>query len=254
MSVINYTREELWKDRSKTQQDKLNKKIVSDASKFLEYELIPVMKDDLEKELDKELRIVMDDSDKDRCTINFYYPNIYNDNYIKPVIRLEIGPLAESIPCHIVKVTSYAAKAYESLFERPDTIVKTIDAERTFWEKISILNKVAYGYKNGIVPARYSRHYYDVYKLGNSKYKENAFKVKDLFEQDIKFNEKFYYSKSSAYDKAKLGEIKLVPPKEIIEQLEKDYEKMKNMFFGDYPSFNTMIDYLKQLEKEINNL
>ena len=134
--LINYNSENLWAERSKTQQDKLNKNIVSDTSTFLQEIFIPSIKEDLQQELREDIRIELDKNDSDGCTVNVYYPNIYSNTYIKPVIRLEIGPLAEWMPSHDREITPYVTKEYPNLFKNPKTTVKTIDVERTFWEKL----------------------------------------------------------------------------------------------------------------------
>ena len=42
--------------------------------------------------------------------------------------------------------------------------MKAIRAERTFWEKATILHQEAHRPKEKIQPPRYSRHYYEVEK------------------------------------------------------------------------------------------
>jgi len=120
--------------------------------------------------------------------------------------------------------------------------------------KITILHKIASGSKDGKIPNRYSRHYYDIYRLANSEIKIRAFERKDLLEQVVKFVSKFYYTKGASYETAKIGSIKLVPSEETISILKKDYEQMKNIFFGEIPLFDEILETLKNLEKEINNL
>ena len=71
----------------------------------------------------------------------------------------------------------------------------TIDVERTFWEKLTILHKIANFPEGKPLPARYARHLYDVYNMGNSWVKERAFKRKELLEKDIlKIKELYWYS------------------------------------------------------------
>lgn len=54
------------------------------------------------------------------------------------------------------------------------------------------------------------------------------------------------------YEDAVPGKIKLLPNEYQIDNLEKDYQLMENMIFGDYPSFNLILAKLKELEIEIN--
>lgn len=50
------------------------------------------------------------------------------------------------------------------------------------------------------------------------------------------------------------GTIKLVPPAFRFDSLRTDYEDMAEMMFGQYPSFDDLMDYIQTLENEINAL
>ncbi len=50
---------------------------------------------------------------------------------------------------------------YPQLFDRKVTEILTIDVERTFWEKLTILHKMANFPVNKNLPPRYARHLYD---------------------------------------------------------------------------------------------
>ena len=62
---------------------------------------------------------------------------------MRPVVRLEIGPLAEWTPSHTTRISPFAAEKYPQFFDQAETEALTVDAERTFWEKITILHKIA---------------------------------------------------------------------------------------------------------------
>ena len=94
----------------------------------------------------------------------------------------------------------------------------------------------------------------DVYCMGNSRVKESAFLRKELLEQDVVFKQKFYYAKSAHYETATVKSIVLVPRKEQLRELRSDYEAMRNMIYGDVPSFEEILLYLEQLQEEIHNL
>lgn len=87
-----------------------------------------------------------------------------------------------------------------------------------------------------------------------SDIKKNAFLQKDLLERDVRFKSKFYYSGTAGYDTAKLGTMRLMPKSEDMDALRNDYEQMKNMFFGNIPDFDEMMEVIQILEKEINLL
>ncbi len=162
--------------------------------------------------------------------------------------------MAEWMPSHEEEITPFAAEKYPGLFDQASTAVLTVDVERTFWEKTTILHKIANFPEGKAIPPRYARHMYDVYCMGNSYVKELAFKRKELLEKDVVFKQKFYYAKSAHYETATLKEIALLPPERLLKDLESDYAAMKNMIYGDMPDFRTLMAYLSHLQGEIHEL
>ena len=250
--LVNDLRTDPWDDRSKTQQDKFNKHINQKTASFLREQFVPIMKQDFERDLGSNIDISIDTEDEQ--TVNFAYPQIYEDQYLRPEIRLEIGPLAEWLPHHGQVIRSYASEEYGKVFEQPDTTVQTVDAQRTFWEKTTILHKVANRDISKTFPRRYARHYYDLYCMYSSKIKNSAFEQKELLERDVLFKKKFYYSGMAGYETAKIGAMQLLPRKEDISALKNDYEQMKEMLFGYVPKFEEIMIAITALQDEINKL
>lgn len=71
--LLGYAVEEPWKDRSKNQQDKFNKKVVADASIFLTRTFAPQMQTEIRNMIGQDVSVCMDPNDKEQCTVNFYY-------------------------------------------------------------------------------------------------------------------------------------------------------------------------------------
>ena len=252
--LLGYGIREPWEERSKTQQDKFNKKTVAGASEFLTKTFAPRMEQDISDLIGRNVVVRMDPDDSEQCTVNFFYPHVFNTNYLRQEIRLEIGPLAEWVPSHPVTITSTAAEQFPIAFSQADTIVPTVDVERTFWEKVTILHKTAASYEQKGIPARYARHYYDLYQMSRSDVKERAFRRKELLEQDVKFKLKFYYARNASYETAQIGTVRLVPSKSAIKDLSLDYDHMKDMIYGEKPSFDEIMESITRLEEDINGL
>ena len=252
--LLGYGTREPWEERSKNQQDKFNKKAVADASEFLRESFAPQMEKDIRELLGQQVNVSMDLDDKDQCTVNFYYPHVFNTNYIRQEIRLEIGPLAEWVPSHRVAISSIAAEHFPTAFHQAETIVPTVDIERTFWEKVTILHKTASSYEQKGIPTRYARHYYDIFQMCQNEVKDKAFSRKELLEQDIRFKLKFYYARNASYETAHFGTVKLVPSADAIKDLSADYNHMKEMIYGVKPSFDEIMETIARLEYEINSL
>lgn len=241
-----------WEDRTKTKQDTYNKQINKSAAEFYKDELVPVLNNELSLKLGAGEWVAVDSLDE--MVVNFMYPKDFALEYIVPVVRLEIGPLAEWLPSHKTVIEPFVAEQYPDVFEHKSTEVLTIDAERTFWEKITILHKMANFPEGKILPRRYARHLYDVYCLGNSEIKKSAFERKELLEKDVAFKQKFYYAKSAHYETATLKTVNLIPAEGIMQSLKNDYAAMANMFYGNAPEFDDILIFLSELEIEIHNL
>lgn len=103
------------------------------------------------------------------------YPAAFPSEYLRPEIQLEVGPLASWVPNAEYEMRSYAAEALPDQFEHAKCRVRAIKAERTFWEKVTILHHEAHRPGGSVQPARYSRHYYDVCCMAQSRVKKSAF-------------------------------------------------------------------------------
>ncbi len=238
--------------RSNTKQDLFNKSLNLKAEDFIKNQLISDIKLNLSKLLKQEINIAIDE--KDSQIINFYYPRIYDttDDYIKQYVRLEIGPLAAWTPSINVNITPYICESIPSAFELKSTTVLTVAPERTFWEKATILHREANRSVDKSMPSRYARHYYDLYKISKTSYLNSALEDKKLLKKVVEFKTKFYRDNWAKYEECLNGNLKLIPPQFRVKEIVKDYDQMKDMFYGDVPSIDEILRQLEILEKLIN--
>ena len=138
------------------------------------------------------------------------------------------------------------------MYFKKKTNIRTVSAERTFWEKATILHHEANRPESSPMPHRYARHFYDLYKIAKSDYKNRALEDKDLLKKVTEFKMKFYPRKWARYEEVLNGRLKLGPREYRFSEIEKDYKAMAEMIYGDYPNFEEIIKVLKELEKEIN--
>ena len=240
-----------WAQRSKNQQDKLNKALNAETDVFLREQFVPRLQEDFAQLLVDEFQIEVDEHETQ--TVNFTYPKLFGEDSILPMVRLEIGALAAWTPTTQSEVISYAAQQYGRIFQNPSTSVLTVMPERTFWEKVTILHKEAFR-TNGNFPARYSRHYYDLFCMDASPVKAAAFRNLDLLARVVTFKDRFYPAGNAHYDLAKPGTMRLLPLEDCLPVLRDDYAHMRNMLFGEIPSFEEIMTCIARLEKEINSL
>ena len=99
-----------------------------------------------------------------------------------------------------------------------------------------------------------SRHYYDLAMMAGGEIKKNALDRNELLENVVDFKQQFYPSKNACYELAEPGTLRLMPPENLLKELASDYTKMGEMFWLTPPSFEQIIDRLKDLENEINSV
>ena len=232
--------------RSKTAQSKLNVQINKYAVEYIKNNILP----EITSEMEGICTATIDPLDPH--IINIGYPASFDDGYLRPEIRLEIGPLAAWLPYDTFSIKPYAAEKFPALFQKQDCTVLAIKAERTFWEKVTILHQEAFRPEDKPQPLRYSRHYYDLAMMSMSEIKEAAMLDLELLKHVVEFKKRFYPRAWARYDLAVPGSIKLIPSDHVLKNLKTDYEAMQTMIFGAYPTFETIIGELQTLEQEIN--
>ena len=249
--LLGYKSKEPYEDRSNRKQLEFNDKLNEDTKVFLRDEFLPVLENDFKDALKgKDYKFYIDEFDGQ--TICFDYPKNHKDSSILQVIRLEIGSLAEPIPASRRKIKTYIEEVYPEVFDENIQVV-AVDSLRTFYEKITILHREA-NRVNGNYPTRYSRHFYDVYKMLLTDIKEKSFDNLDLLKAVIEFKKKFYACNWAKYDDIMEGNIKLIPSDKALEIFSKDYDSMKNMLFGEKISFDIIISSVKEYEIELNEV
>ena len=123
--------------------------------------------------------VVHDPDDPDQQTLLVRYPSvsIEVDDYVKPTVKIEAGAKSALDPHRSTTIRPYVADDMPAVNLLVPDIV-TIDAERTFWDKVVILHGLRRWHDNrGTLRRqghRVSRHYYDIYKLARSPVGQGA--------------------------------------------------------------------------------
>lgn len=241
--------EDPWGEKpSGTQVDKFNKEFNERAKQYI--------KDSLFDEISELLAVCPDISSKiresDGNVIDITYPAAFKATSLRPAIMLEIGPLAAWVPSVTREITPFAAEDFPAVFEVPRCSVVAIKAERTFWEKATILHQQSY--RTTDMPKGYSRHYYDLFRLSRTSIKDDALSELGLLKDVVTFKQRFYRSPWARYDLAKPGSFRLIPSERGDAELQKDYSEMQPMIFRSSPSWKEILAGLSELEGEINAL
>jgi hypothetical protein len=245
--LLGYSLDSPWEQRSANQQDRFGKEANQRTTDFLASDLVPGILPMLANFTGDELGVSVRGQD-----VFIRYPKAFSLGSVQPEIRLEIGPMAGWTPNAPRIIRPYAADYFPKLFIQAETSIRTILAERSFWEKATILHQEAQRSAGQPLPPRYSRHYYDLYRLSLLPIREQALARTDLLVEVVRFKMQFYRCPWARYEEAVPGSLRLLPPEHHVLELKKDYQAMRTMLFGDIPGFDEIMAGLAALEKAIN--
>ena len=176
-------------------------------------------------------------------------------NYVRPAVRLELGTHGEFIPNDRYSIRPHAADYFSKIFDDAVCPVQAIKAERTFWEKATILHQEHHRSADRGAPTRFSRHYSDVFMMaGRDEILQPALRDPELLARVVKHKMRFFPRAWARYDLAVPTSLQLQPSSDWIEFLRRDYGSMKVMLFGEVPSFDDILVGLADLEKAIRKM
>ncbi len=134
--------------------------------------------------------------------------------------------------------------------------VVTIDAERTFWDKVVILHGLRRWHDSrGVLRQqghRVSRHYYDIYKLARSPLGQQAVSDQALALDCARHAFMFFNSTDLDLPHARPGSFAITPTPQMVDALKRDYLAMAGMIFGEVPDFAEVLVAIRQLEQAIH--
>lgn len=207
----------------------------------------------------KESFVVLDPSDVHQQTLLIHYPSVSmdKDDYVKPVVKIEAGAKSALDPHEVVTIRPYVAGEMLETNLQVSSVI-TIDAERTFWDKVIILHGLRCWYDNrGELRQnghRVSRHYYDIYQLMQSTVGQNGQENRELAINCARHAQLFFNSSDLNLKLASPGTFSLLPTQAMQQILKRDYHAMSGMIFGDVPKFSDILDVVRALELTINSI
>jgi hypothetical protein len=153
-------------------------------------------------------------------------------------------------------VTPYIKEALGDDWNLTLKKVCMIKPARTFWEKVTAIHNMHCCFREtGAQPEGRqppSRHYYDVAVMSETDIGQQALDDLDLLESVRVFGLHAFPEISAHNETAVPGKLLLVPPEGVLETLKDDYVRMQGMVHGDPPSFDWVIDRLKDIDELVN--
>jgi Nucleotidyl transferase AbiEii toxin, Type IV TA system len=205
----------------------------------------------------QEPKVELDLDDTSLQSLLLWYPSVLaaTDGYIRPAIKIECGAKSALDPNSSQVIRPYVADDLPALDMTVSNVV-TVNAERTFWDKIVILHGLRNWFdRRGALRGggqRVSRHYYDVYQLLLSGIGEAALADPELGRDCVRHARMFFNSPDLGLATASCGSFNLAPAEAMIADLNRDYTAMSGMIFGDVPDFDAVLISIAALQQRLN--
>ncbi|MGO9243553.1 MAG: nucleotidyl transferase AbiEii/AbiGii toxin family protein, partial [Verrucomicrobiia bacterium] len=182
----------------------------------------------------------------------FAYPRVGQTGSLRPQVMLEFGSLYDQRPTGKHTIKSLTAEVFPALFREPSCPVVALEAERTFWEKATVLHAEYHRPADKPLPLGMSRHYSDLAALSRHAAGQRAVVDLDLLTRVRAHKQTYFRSGWAHYETAMPGTFHLLPSPERRAQIERDYRGMADMFMATPPSFDSILQVLGSLEERVN--
>lgn len=203
------------------------------------------------------LQIVLDDDDRQLQTLLVRYPSaVEPSEYVPSSVKIESGAKSALDPNEDKTVIPYLSPDLPDGDTLAVTGVKTIMPGRTLLDKVLILHGIPISFQadgklrgNGKV----SRHYYDIHRMMADPVGPASLADKDLIDDCVRHARMFFFKPRTGLEDVAPGTFALVPPNELHDALRRDYVAMAGMIFGDVPSFEDVLESVRQAEFLLNS-
>jgi hypothetical protein len=184
----------------------------------------------------------------------FHYPSGLPTGfeYLPRFVKMEFGALTDQRPVGRHMIRPWVAEEFTTQLGDFHGEVVALELERTFWEKATILHAEHHRDPAQPLRDRFSRHYSDMAALARHPVKDRALARDDLRRRVANWKSRFFAASWARYDLATPGSFHLVPPGFRLAELEKDYHAMQDMFLSPPPPFQSLMETVSALERQLN--
>jgi hypothetical protein len=246
---------ETGKNKRKKSLEKLKKTCRLLIHSELKFTLEQCFKDSLPSDAKWSLIIAPPEEDPDEQTLLFEYPGTLagSSPYLLPRVKIELGARSDTWPTESPVIKPYLADAFPAVLAIDKFPVQTVAPERTFWEKAMLLHEENFRPAQKARKARLARHYYDLWCLIKKGVAKRAMENPDLFSGVAEHRSIFFNQNWMDYNTLRPGSLCLLPREDQIATWRQDYNAMREeMFFGEVPDFNEILEIISSFEKEFN--
>ena len=195
------------------------------------------------------------DTDKDPQIIEIHYQSVLDtERYLPQKVLIEVGSRSLTEPTEKREINSIFSSLFPNLnFADKPFSISTVLPQKTFLEKVFLLHEEFSQAPEKIRINRLTRHLYDLEKLMDTEHGIEALINITLYNNIVAHREKFNAIRGIDYANHTHDKSNIVPPDSIIEQWREDYQAMtRNMFYGNFLTFDELINRITELQKRIN--
>lgn len=231
---------------TRNQRESKHRKLRRKYREFMRDELVPHLKEKFAELNVTNAVFELDNIDqaRDPFVLKIHYPSVVGSagvGYVSPIVKLELSGRANTTPSMSGSIVPYLA---ELLPVQPIKI-RTVSAERTFWEKAFILHETNTRAQHDVsyaIPLRLARHYYDLCELiRHGHYDAN------LFQQVKNHRNIDYHYGWVDYDTLVPDRMNLLPPDERRKnEWATDYKLMEPMLRRTPESFESILSEIQR--------
>jgi predicted nucleotidyltransferase component of viral defense system len=198
------------------------------------------------------------DDTSDPNILEIYYSPVVpiSNAYIQQRVLLEMGARSLTEPAEAKSIISFIDENYKGLpFAESAFDVKVVVPTRTFIEKVLLLHEEFSKPLDKIRTDRLTRHLYDLDKMMQAGYGEQAIADDELFQTIVEHRKTVHPIRGLDYSNHEKGKLKIIPPDEVLSKWKEDYKTMqKNMIVGESLSWESLLKNMKHIENSLNRV
>ena len=189
--------------------------------------------------------------DKDPVVLHIQYKSVlpHTSKYMLPFVKVEISCLSMDEPTEVITLESMIHAVYPDYDTDAIVQARTVRPTRTFLEKAFLLCEEFQ--KDNPRTLRMTRHLYDLYKLAQTPFAQEAMSDAELYHKIVQHREAYYHLKYVDYSLLLPNAISFVPPENLINEYKTDYQMMLQEYIYDTqaPDYDELLSFVQSLQE-----
>lgn len=235
-------------------RDRLIEEVVAKAAATVRDVVVPALRTSCST-LGSGWSVEIDPNDAQAVLLAYPTPTgVYG--YGRPVVKAEFGARGEPWPTKARTVTAYVEEEVPGIASTATSTVATLEPERTFWEKATLLHALHHGTlaKPEKPVERLSRHAYDLHRMWERPELRTAVLASPTLLHAVVRNKTVFFKDPKArYDLADGYALAAAPHSVLEARLRADYREMREMFFPNsaVPDFDAVLASLREVDAAV---